>query len=132
MSRFKQRNGSSIMAPFRSLFKSWKQIINKMPAAIRKFPQTNVFGNKIITEANIVRAPLIISPVLSKPHFPNISVISALPEIIAIPCLKPIKTANKINAELIIFRIIDVFFYIINTNINEINEIAMVKFSELF
>jgi hypothetical protein len=69
---------------FKSLCIRWKHMISNIPAAIRKFPQTNVLGNKIITEAMTVTAPLIISPVLSNPHFPNIAIISGFPEIIAV------------------------------------------------
>lgn len=101
------------MTPFKSLCIRWKQMISNIPAAIRKFPQTNVLGNKIMTDAMTVTAPLIMSPVLSNPHFPNIAIISGLPEIIAVPCLKPIKTAVRMSMELITFKIISSAFYLV-------------------
>ncbi|MNL33543.1 hypothetical protein D3C87_1554600 [compost metagenome] len=98
--------------PFKSLSKSCKQIIIKIPAAIKRFPQTNVLGNKIIRAAMIVIAPFTITVVLEKFHLLNISNISGLPESIAQPCFKPMNTATRIRMELIIFNIIKpVFFY---------------------
>lgn len=77
-----------------------------MPAAIKKLPQTNVFGNSINTTLSNVKKPSSITPVLFRFHLPNISSISFLPDSIAHPCLMPIYAANNISTALIIFSII--------------------------
>ena len=51
-------------------------MINNMPAAIRKLPQTNVLGNRISTALAIVITPLTITPGLENCHLPNSSSIS--------------------------------------------------------
>ena len=106
MIKLSNRNGISIATPFKSLLSNCKQIIISIPAAIRKFPHTNVFGKRINIDANKVTAPLIITAFLLKFHLPNISSISGFAVSIFHPCLAPINTANKINAELRIFKII--------------------------
>lgn len=88
--------------PFKSLSKSWKQIIIRIPAAIRKFPHINVFGKTINSAATMVTMPFIANVVLLKPHFPNISIICGLPINIAEPCFRPINTATRMSIELMI------------------------------
>ena len=98
-----RKKGSSIPTPFISLSSKWKQMISRMPAAIRKFPQTNVLGTSINITASSVKKPKAITPCLPTCHLPNISSISAFPESIAHPCLMPIYAANRMSIELIIF-----------------------------
>ena len=43
--------------PLRSLSKRWRQMMSKIPAAIKKFPQTKVLGNNNSTAAIIVIVP---------------------------------------------------------------------------
>lgn len=106
MIKFNSKKGTSIATPFKSLFNNWRQIIIKIPVAIKKFPQTKVLGNKINTEANRVMDPLTITAVLPKFHFPNISNISGFAVSIFHPCFAPINTAKRIKIEFKIFNII--------------------------
>lgn len=106
MTRLSNKNGISMTTPFKSLFNNCKQIISNMPAAIRKFPQTNVLGNNIRTEASRVTAPLMITAFLLKFHLPNISSISGFEVSIFHPCFVPMNTAKRISTELNIFNII--------------------------
>ena len=112
ITKLSNKNGISIAAPFKSLCNNCRQIIIKIPAAIRKFPHTKVFGNSIRIEAIRVTAPLIITAFLLKFHFPNISIISGFVVSIFQPCFIPINTAKRIRMELIIFSIIILGFKI--------------------
>jgi hypothetical protein len=94
-------------APFKSLLNNCKHIIIKIPAAIKKFPQTNVFGNIIRTDAKSVIAPFNIMEFLLKFHLPNISSISGFEVSIFQPCFAPINTAIRIRSEFRIFIIIN-------------------------
>ncbi|MGG5901815.1 hypothetical protein [Sphingobacterium daejeonense] len=66
MIRLSNKNGVSTATPFKSLFNNCKQIISNIPAAIRKFPQTNVLGNNIMAEARSVSAPFMMTSFLLK------------------------------------------------------------------
>lgn len=81
-------------------------MINKIPDAIKKLPQTNVFGKSMRIALSKVNPPNIITPVLLKLHFPNISSISGLLEVIAQPCFIPIYIAKRIRIELTTFKVV--------------------------
>src|SRR5690606_11444011 len=106
MTKLSNKKGISIATPFRSLLNNCRQIIINIPAAIKKFPHTNVLGNNIKIEASNVTAPLMTTAFLLKFHLPNISSISGFAVSIFQQCFVTIITAKSIKTELIIFNII--------------------------
>lgn len=110
MIRLSNKNGSSMAAPFKSLINSCNPRIIKIPAAMSRFPQTKVLGNKMSNAAIIVIAPLTMIAVFEKFHLLNINSISGLPDSIAQPCFNPINTATSIKMELNILIVIVCWF----------------------